>query len=71
MSINLVTGGSGFIGRHLVNALMSKGERVRILDPAPADDLPAEVVRGSVLDPAALEAALADVHCVFHLAGIA
>jgi dihydroflavonol-4-reductase len=71
--MNLVTGGCGFIGRHLVRALYERGEPVRILDPAPAEDFPVtiEAVRGSVLDPAALDAALANVGRVYHLAGIA
>jgi dihydroflavonol-4-reductase len=73
MSIDLVTGGSGFIGRHLVAALRARGGAVRVLDPAAADDLPpdVEVVRGSILDPERLGAAMTRVRRVYHLAGIA
>jgi dihydroflavonol-4-reductase len=68
----LVTGGSGFIGQHLVSALHAKGRRVRILDlrdPAqPPPDV--EYIGGSVLDPAAVDEALAGVTEVYHLAGL-
>jgi dihydroflavonol-4-reductase len=73
MSTVLVTGGCGFLGRHLVMALHARGDHVRVLDLAPPDDLPDDVafVRGSILDPAALGKALDQVACVYHLAGIA
>ncbi len=73
MPIDLVTGGSGFIGGHLVAVLRDRGASVRILDPAPPDDLAADIefVRGSILDPASLKAAMAGVRHVYHLAGIA
>lgn len=73
MPIDLVTGGSGFIGRHLVTALRAGGASVRILDLAPADDLDAgvEFVPGSILDAQHLDAAMKDVRRVYHLAGIA
>jgi hopanoid-associated sugar epimerase len=71
--IDLITGGSGFIGRHLATALRTRGASVRVLDLAPADDLDADVefVPGSILDAARLDAAMANVRHVYHLAGIA
>lgn len=66
MSLNLVTGGAGFVGRRLVAALSGRGEKVRVLDLAPAG--PGDV-RGSVTDPEVVAAALAGVDNVFHLAG--
>ncbi len=73
MSVDLVTGGSGFIGRHVVTALQARGAQVRVLDLAPPEDLPANVefVAGSILDPQRLEAAMTGVRHVYHLAGIA
>jgi dihydroflavonol-4-reductase len=73
MSKALVTGGSGFIGRHLVSALSARGDFVRVFDQVEARE-PAEgteFVRGSVLDRASLLDALEGIDCVYHLAGIA
>jgi UDP-glucose 4-epimerase len=73
----LVTGGAGFIGSHLVEALAAEGRPVRVLDDFSTglrDNLTAsrpEVVEGNVADPAAVERAMAGVGVVFHLAALA
>jgi dihydroflavonol-4-reductase len=68
----LVTGGSGFIGQHLVAALLAQGYRVRILDlrPPPRTGQQAQYIKGSILDEALVREALADVEEVYHLAGL-
>jgi dihydroflavonol-4-reductase len=68
----LVTGGSGFIGQHLVATLLANGRRVRVLDLRPPGCAAAAVqyLRGSVLDSELLNAALENVEEVYHLAGL-
>lgn len=77
----LVSGGAGFIGSHLVTALVRRGERVRVLDDLSTGRLenleplgcgplgsgaPVELVEGSICDPAACRAACQGVSTVFH-----
>ena len=68
----LVTGGSGFIGQHLVSALVARNRQVRVLDLVPpthpSPDL--QYVEGSVLDSGLVNQALDDVGEVYHLAAL-
>lgn len=71
----LVTGGAGYIGAHVVRALLESGRSVTILDDFSSGHrafVPdaARLVRGSLLEPAALADAFADSPVgVIHLAG--
>jgi dTDP-L-rhamnose 4-epimerase len=75
----LITGGAGFIGSHVADALLERGYRVRALDPlipqvhsgsTRPDYLPndVELMVGDVRDPYAVRRALIDVDDVIHLA---
>src|SRR5215212_8388215 len=70
----LVTGGGGFLGGYIVEALLARGDRVRSFGRGEYPQLSAqgvEVLRGDIRDSAALGAACAGVECVFHTAAIA
>jgi nucleoside-diphosphate-sugar epimerase len=71
----LVTGGTGFIGSHLTEALVRKGVQVRCLRRKTGDlkwlkGLPIEFVHGDCNDENSLEKAVRGVDWVFHLAGV-
>lgn len=71
----LVTGGTGFVGTHVVNAFQRAGHEVAVLarDPSATKNRynrPVEPVSGNVLDPASLDAALAGREALVHLVGI-
>ncbi len=72
----LVTGGCGFIGSHLVEALLARSRQVRVLDDLSTgrrENLPqgAELLVGDVTDPAILAEACAGIVGCFHLAAVA
>jgi dTDP-L-rhamnose 4-epimerase len=76
----LITGGAGFIGSHLADALLERGYRVRVLDNLNAQvhgaasafpnylNPEVETISGDVRNPADVNRALTDVEAVFHLA---
>jgi uncharacterized protein YbjT (DUF2867 family) len=71
----LVTGANGFVGGHVVRALVDAGERVRALvrDASGAgalDGVDCEIARGDVTDPASLRAATEGCTTVVHLVAI-
>lgn len=74
----LVSGGAGFIGSHLVDALLSRGHDVRVIDNFSSgrrENLAAhsrlQLVEGDVRDAAAVEHATQDIDIIFHLAAVA
>ena len=69
----LLTGGAGFLGRHLLRELLASGAQVRALSRRPETDavlarLGAQPVRGDVTDAASVQAAMAGIDAVFHAA---
>lgn len=66
----LVTGGSGFIGSHLVDVLLQEGHSVRVLDLVPPHRSDVEFVKANLGDAKAVTDAARDVTQIFHLAAI-
>ncbi|HEY3726706.1 MAG TPA: NAD-dependent epimerase/dehydratase family protein [Solirubrobacteraceae bacterium] len=67
----LVTGGSGFIGRHAVSQLSAEGARVRVVDLKPHPDPEVEIVLGDIADPEVLGQAFeGGCDCIVHLAAV-
>jgi dihydroflavonol-4-reductase len=69
----LVTGGNGFVGCHVVRALVARGDRVRVLIRERADmgalsGVDCEPVRGDLRDPDSLRRAVAGCDEVYHVA---
>lgn len=78
MALYLVTGGAGFIGSSIAEALLAAGDSVRILDDFSSGrrenlrNLPGrhELVEGTIVDPATVAGAMRGVEVVFHEAAI-
>jgi dTDP-L-rhamnose 4-epimerase len=73
----LITGGAGFIGRHVARELLANGYEVRLLDSlveqvhgddALAVEAGASLIRADIRDPIAVSHALNDIDAVVHLA---
>ncbi len=76
MAFYIITGGAGFIGSHLADALLAAGHRVRVLDDLSTGrranlDPRCELVPCDVAERARLDALFAGADGVFHLAAIA
>ncbi len=75
----LVTGGAGFIGSHIAEALVERGDRVRVLDNLCMGfeenvtrlGESAELIVGDINDADVVTAALDGVDCIFHQAALA
>jgi UDP-glucose 4-epimerase len=75
----LITGGAGFIGSHLADALLAKGHSVRILDDLstgkrsnlPLDNPRIELIEGDVADAALVAQVMIGCSAVAHLAAVA
>jgi len=76
--LSLVSGGAGFIGSHLVDALIAQGNRVRVLDDFStglrenlAHHRELDIVEGSLVDSNAVAKAAAGASVVYHLGALA
>lgn len=79
MTISLVTGGAGFIGSHIVDALLERGDRVRVLDnfsTGNRDNLEhvidrIDLIEGDITDAETVNRATRGADLVFHQAALA
>jgi dihydroflavonol-4-reductase len=69
MKTVLVTGATGFLGKHLVELLRGKA-KLRLLCRTPVNEPAVEVVGGDITDPDSVRRAMEGVEQVYHLAGV-
>lgn len=75
MKYYLITGGAGFIGSHIVEALLKRGDKVRVLDnfaTSKRENVPAgaEIFEASIVDRPAIKSAFQGIDGVFHTAAL-
>src|ERR1700683_4737425 len=73
--IILVTGGAGFVGSNLVDELVTRGLKVRVIDSFATGSRKnlnsrAELIEADICDGDAIRPAFADIDCVFHVAAL-
>ncbi|MCA9144565.1 MAG: NAD-dependent epimerase/dehydratase family protein [Planctomycetaceae bacterium] len=79
MKSYLVTGGAGFIGSHIAEALVQRGDQVRVLDNlctgfranCASFESEIEFIEGDIGDPSVVAKAVVGVDCIFHEAALA
>ena len=70
----LVTGGGGFLGRHIVEQLLARGDEVTVFARGAYPELGqigARLIRGNIVDADALKQACTGIEAVFHVAALA
>jgi UDP-glucose 4-epimerase len=69
----LITGGSGFLGSHIADAVSAAGHEAVVFDLHPSQWLKADqrMEQGSILDPVAIKRAMRGCQAVYHLAALA
>ncbi|CAB9501023.1 Short-chain dehydrogenase/reductase family 42E member 1 [Seminavis robusta] len=75
MTLSVVTGGTGFVGRRLVQSLVARGDKVRVLDitvPQPDDDLHGKVefLKTDITNHEAVKKGVTGATTVFHVASV-
>lgn len=66
----LVTGGSGFIGSHIVDALVKKKYKVTIFDLIEPRKKDVKFIKGSILNKSLVQSSLRNIDYIFHLAAV-
>ena len=66
----LITGGSGFIGSHVVDALVKNKYKVTILDLNQPKRKDVKFIKGNILDKSIIRSALKNINIIFHLAAV-
>ena len=66
----LVTGGCGFIGSHVVDALIKKKYKVTIFDLVPPGRKDVKFIKGNILNRSLVQSSLKNMHFIFHLAAV-